>query len=462
MKDLIAAYMPDRGRTIQFAVLVTILLAGLLIRLPEQRQKLVYLPFVLDEAKYENTLSDLDIADSDWNYLAARNLSRGNGLSVRVHAPFVPTMYRSPGYPLTLGASFALFGEQNARYVMLTLFLLGIMLFAVVLWVLFGYSVAAAFLLLVSFLSGQFLWRYAMANTYFPLVLFLFGLYLLLFTLFQSNRADRMFCFLLGLATAAIILTRSEFMFLPVFSIAAITILRFKEGRKRLIMLLAAFFIGILVLYSPWVIRNKVQFDTFSPGGRGGLLAAHRGLAARAVAAGMDYWDFHRRLYIDDFALPLTRKWVAEGKGTKEMILLEQEVGRQGMALIKQNLGGYLRGCWEEFACGQSFNPSGCGMLGPPEASFFASLSGREPSYRFTLLCFGGLLATLFLFPKNAVLLFHLPAYFVIINSMVNSSGCMYVTTVILFYYVMLAVPAGIALQQVIGKFVMMRETHSS
>jgi len=423
---------------LKILLITAIPLMGLLVRAGTIRDA-AYLPFTLDTSKYEHILTDWDISDNDWNYLAARNIAAGHGLSTSLHAPYHPTMFRSPAYPVVLGALFRTVGEASAPYIQLAFFLSSFIFFSAALWRMFGYATAVIFLALASFADVQYLWRYAMANTYLPLLLLLFSLYLLLHTFVAQPGRKRIVPFLIGGLTAAIMLTRSEFLFLPLFSVAVLVLVCRKAKARSVLSVTLLFALGMALLYGPWTVRNYLKFDTLSPGGRGGMILAHRGLAAQAVSEGMDYWDFHRTLYIDDFIHPTIRGWLAEGKKPDMLINMEQEAGREGMRLIKKNIPSYFKGSWEEFACMQSFNPTSLSLLGPSNSSFFAKLQGIEPHYRFAFLCFLGVLVALMKAPIKAFQFFHIPAYFLLLNAAVNSTGCMYVTTVLIFYYIGLA-----------------------
>lgn len=419
---------------LKIALLMIIPLLGALIRSGNLREA-AYIPFTLDTTKYEIVLSDWDISDGDWNYLAARNIAAGHGLSTSLRAPYKPTMFRSPAYPIFLGAIFRTTGEASAPYIQLTFFLAALILFSAALWRVFGYTAAVIFLVFVSFADMQYLWRYAMANTYLPLLLTLFSLYLLAHTYFAGSGRKRTMPFLIGGLTAAIMLTRSEFLFLPFFSVGVLVLTARKAGVRSILTVIVVFALGMALLYGPWIVRNYLKFDTLSPGGRGGMILAHRGLAAQAVSEGMDYWDFHRTLYIDDFIHPAIRGWISEGKKPETLINMEQEAGREGIRLIRQNMTSYLRGSWEEFTCMQSFNPTSLSLLGPSNSSFFAKLQGIEPYYRFAFFCFLGVVITLVKSPIKTLLVFHIPVYFLLLNAAVNSTGCMYVTTILIFYY---------------------------
>jgi len=423
---------------LKIVLIVALPLLGLLVRAGTLTDT-AYLPFTLDTSKYEQILTDWDISDNDWNYLAARNIAAGQGLSTSLAPPYKPTMFRSPAYPVVLGTFFRTFGETNAPYMQLAFFLTSFVLFSAALWRVFGYAAAVIFLVLVSFADVQFLWRYAMANTYLPLLLLLFSLYLLLHTFVAQPGRKGIVPFLIGGLTAAIMLTRSEFLFLPLFSVAVLALVCRKAKARSILSVMLLFALGMALLYGPWIVRNYLKFETLSPGGRGGMILAHRGLAAEAVSEGMDYWEFHRTLYIDDFIHPTIRGWLAEGKNPDMLINMEQEAGREGVRLIRKNMASYLKGSWEEFACMQAFNPTSLSLLGPSNRSFFAKLQGIEPHYRFAFLCFLGVLVVLLKAPIKAFQFFHIPAYFLLLNAAVNSTGCMYVTTVLIFYYIGLA-----------------------
>lgn len=423
-----------KGLLLKIALLAALPLLGVLVRAGEIRDA-VYLPFTLDTSKYEHILTDWDISDGDWNYLAARNIAAGHGLSTSIRAPYKPTMFRSPAYPVVLGALFRTFGETNAPYMQLVFFLAAFILFSAALCRMFSYSAAVIFLALISFTDVQYLWRYAMANTYLPLLLLLFSLYLLAHTFVAQPGRKRIMPVIIGGLTAAIMLTRSEFLFLPFITAGVLVLVCRKAKARDILSVILLFALGTALLYGPWIVRNYLKFDTLSPGGRGGMILAHRGLAAQAVSEGMDYWDFHRTLYVDDFVHPMIRRWLSEGKQPDMLINMEQEAGREGMRLIKKNIPSYVKGSWEEFTCMQSFNPTSLPLLGPSSSSFFAKLQGIEPYYRFAFLCFIGVFVALLKAPIKAFQFFHIPAYFLLLNAAVNSTGCMYVTTVLIFYY---------------------------
>lgn len=457
-RTVVGQLLNERKEALFRGAVALIFLAGLFI--DHGRSSFPTMPMPSDLSAYKKVTADADIEDNMWHHLVAVNVSEGHGISVSVEPPYKPTMFRSPGPAVVTGISYFLVGRTNTKYVFAALYLGSFFLLALAVRRLFGMVEALCFTVILSlFDASTHLWASAMHFSAGPPAFFFISLFVYMAarsiddlgaaTTGTSRRLIYGNYFLTGAATAAVILCRAEFLFLPLVTGALILLSRSaaKSRGFRIEMILLVFVLGIAALYGPWMVRNYVQFNTLSPGGRGGLAIAHRGLGAKAVSEGMDYWNFHRVFYLDDFGHALINKWRDAGYTQAEMINLEKQAGYAGMRLIKEHFWSYLRGSWEEFKCGQAFNPTSLSVLGDRARSYFQKMSNTRPFYSFAILSFFGMLLYFARSPLKTAMMFHIAFYYFLINSVVNTLGCYYTTYMLELYYAAFSLLAAAVLR---------------
>lgn len=401
-------------------------------------------PFKVNLLDYSG-LSDMEIDDYVWQHIVALNIERGNGISVDVMPPYRPTMYRSPGLAMFAAMSYKIFGQADTKYVFAAFFIAGIFLFAWVIKKNLGVLESIVFLATITFLDNSaHLWSAAASfTTLQPYYLFL-GLYLLLISNFSGNdyttnkKKAALYAFLSGIALGVMVLIRGEFIMLIALTTGLI-VFRFIQHKKKLRFLLVCIFflyLGFAFVYTPLAIRNYVQFKSFAVGGRIGHLIGHRAMAAQAVAKGMDYWEFMRKYGIQSFANGIidTNREVFRSD-PESVYKLEKKLMQEAKEIIWRNPGAYLKGSCEEFLCGNAFNPTKLAFLGKGADSYFQKFQTKKPFYAFAMLSLIGFCCYLILSPYKTLILSHVGVYYIFLNSIVNSMGCLYTTYALPIYY---------------------------
>jgi hypothetical protein len=192
----------------------------------------------------------------------------------------------------------------------------------------------------------------------------------------------------------------------------------------------------VVFLYGPWLVRNYLQFHTFSAGGRGGIILMHRAFAAEAVSQGLNYWEFQRRIGVVPFVINVTNSLDQQRHNSDSHIRDEQNLANEAVAAIRAHPLSYLKGSFEEFCCGQAFNPTSISLIGERKYSYFQKINYSKPYYYFAILSFIGILCYLRQKPFGTMLFFHIAFYYFFVNSMVNSAGCYYTTYMLELFYV--------------------------
>jgi hypothetical protein len=199
----------------------------------------------------------------DYQELAA-NIARHGTYAVY---PGLPTAFRSPGWPLLLGATYWVTGVSTQ---------VGTLLCAVLSWVgavvggLIAYRLLRPpfALLAVAALSlypAGIVYTAVLGSEHLAAALLTILVALLLGTRIGPGRS-----LAIGLLVGALILTRPDYGFVA----AAVVFLEylFRRGQVSLAPALALTAVGIVVVLAPWVARNEARFHEFIPtGGNGGV-----------------------------------------------------------------------------------------------------------------------------------------------------------------------------------------------
>ena len=220
--------------------------------------------------------------DAKEYYDIAQNLVAGNGFSID---GFEPTARRSPGYPFLLASLMAVFGSAprtlyifQALINILTIFLV----FLTLKYINIKYSLRLFIVMLFS-LSTSFIY----VNVLYAEILTMFVVALILFmSLWPALRGrSGLQSLLIGFAVGALIYLRPTFLYLPVFMLAGIVILKLFNRRFPVRNFIIITGIALLTL-APWTIRNYIVFHKFIPlvsAGGGELWGANFEITDRAV-----------------------------------------------------------------------------------------------------------------------------------------------------------------------------------
>jgi len=217
---------------------------------------------------FSNPLADPDMVQYD---RLGYNLAEGAGFSLDVRAPYLPTMFREPGYPVFIAALYVIFGHSPKVVIFAQ-----IVLHVLTALIIYGMS-REIFSEKIAFLSGILaavfptlanMPSYLMSETFFTFLLCL-GTYLFL----KALKVRNMIYFLVsGVVFGILILTKTASLFLP-FGIAFAALIinaKKKLNLKQLSVFLIIFLVPCFFMVSAWSIRNKKVFDTFTLTLRGG------------------------------------------------------------------------------------------------------------------------------------------------------------------------------------------------
>jgi len=220
--------------------------------------------------------------DAKEYYDIAQNLVAGNGFSID---GIEPTARRSPGYPFFLAILIAVCGAApQVLYVVQAL--INLLTIYFVFLALKYVDVKSHFRLLVILifsLSTSFIY----INVLYAEILTMFVVALILFiSLWPTLRArSGLQSLLIGFAVGGLIYLRPTFLYLPVFMLAGIVILKLFNRRFPVRNFIIITGIALLTL-APWTIRNYIVFHKFIPlvsAGGGELWGANFEITDRAV-----------------------------------------------------------------------------------------------------------------------------------------------------------------------------------
>ena len=207
--------------------------------------------------------------DAEGYFLLARNMLEGNGFSIAWEPPFCPNTVRTPLYPLFLTFSFLILGP-TAQPIVLLHILSEVLTCAVSIRL--GYSLGK----LVSknsdsrFFAGVLAGiLYAINGTTQRYTGFLFAETLLLplfssallLTFHSLNNPSFRNTSLTGLFWALAVLTKPNMQFLAFGTgiLLTVSIFHRKIPVKRSLLIAPGFWLAMVLIFFPWLVRNKVQ-----------------------------------------------------------------------------------------------------------------------------------------------------------------------------------------------------------
>lgn len=217
----------------------------------------------------------------------ATNIAEGRGY--RFFSDTAPTLLREPGYPLVLAGMFKLTGQsiETARVLNLALAIVTAYLLALLTQSLVGdrnlAGEAAALLFLVHPATLAMEARGGME------MLFTFCLVLFLFTLLRAmDRGDARHYAIAGGALGLVVLVRSTFLLFPVFLVAFALLGGAGEDRRRAVRNMMVMTAAMLLVISPWIIRNYALTQAFVPTATVQGIAAQTGLYVCEMSSSSD------------------------------------------------------------------------------------------------------------------------------------------------------------------------------
>jgi 4-amino-4-deoxy-L-arabinose transferase-like glycosyltransferase len=198
------------------------------------------------------------VNDLLWNDAVGWNLAQGNGYTAS--EPRVPGIYRTPGYPAFLAVIYLFFGHSyHAAYVAQALLDAGS---AILLGAIAIHYLPASVAALASFLYAIYPYPAIFCGVLHQDILLIFSTLVVLLFLARAIKTDENhFWFLVGLAAGVSALVKANmilFILVPVISI----FFYFRTERVKRLTLL---FVSMILVLTPWIIRNYVIFGSFPP-----------------------------------------------------------------------------------------------------------------------------------------------------------------------------------------------------
>lgn len=199
------------------------------------------------------------------------NLAQGRGFSLESSSPFIPTMFREPGYPAILSVVYAVLGHNVAAVLALQAVMHA--LTAILAFMLsseifgdgpaFASGIAVAVFPTLANMSACML-----SETFFTFTLCL-GVWLLYVTVIRRRAFSAIVC---GAVLGVAGVTKAAALFLPI--VLVIVVLLISAVRKRAdVRLVSCLVAVVLISYAPasaWSMRNQRLFNTGAITLRGG------------------------------------------------------------------------------------------------------------------------------------------------------------------------------------------------
>lgn len=220
---------------------------------------LLLLPYISNNA---HILYGLNQFADDYDKLA---FSLANGYGYRFFPETANTIMREPGYPAVLAGVFWLFGYSLTATKLLNFFLalLGAFLVARLTSRVFGnksYSIIAALLFL--FHPGIIIAESRGGVEILFIVLFLLFVHSIYNCIYRGLYIDFVLAgFILGFA----VLVKSTLMYFPLFLLFYLIIINFKRNLIKSIIKTGVLVISMLLILSPWIIRNYILVGKIIP-----------------------------------------------------------------------------------------------------------------------------------------------------------------------------------------------------
>lgn len=208
------------------------------------------------------------VYDLLWNDAVGWNLASGNGFTASQVEPRVPGIYRTPGYPAFLAAVYSLFGHSYfAVYASQALL---DALSAVLIGLIALNYVTPRTAIISSGLYALYPYSIYFCGILHQDILLTFSILVALFLLTKAIRSDERLrrWLMVGIAVGFAALVKTNMLLFAI--VPAITLFwgipRVQKRREAMAMLSLA----IVLVISPWVVRNYVVFHGFPPLSVGG------------------------------------------------------------------------------------------------------------------------------------------------------------------------------------------------
>jgi 4-amino-4-deoxy-L-arabinose transferase-like glycosyltransferase len=206
-----------------------------------------------------------------------------------------PTMWREPGYPAFLAMTYAIAGKSLAAITIaqsILFALSSILLFYFLSSFASPITAGTASVLYASFPQLAYRAGYSGSDLPFVVSIIIFCWILSLAEMKQRKSLWLLTGIMAGIAT----LVRAVALLLP---IPVILYLLFIRKKNKPLQSIIVFLLGFLIVVTPWMIRNKIYFDSFSISNRSGLMLHTR--ASHFNLSGHEYAEYFATSFFGDY-----------------------------------------------------------------------------------------------------------------------------------------------------------------
>lgn len=193
----------------------------------------------------------------------ALNIVNGHGFSRNIQTPFLPDMIRTPIYPLVLALVYVLFNSFYPILFLQALLSSCIPLIGMSLMRLFSDKKSSVLVAGLALAIEPHMVFYTIFFTSETIFVPLFCIFIYTFVKWMINQKISYLAIAsitLGVAT----LTRPISILIPILCIGCALILYQTHKHKNILVHIGIFILIFIATLSPWMIRNKIQFNTFS------------------------------------------------------------------------------------------------------------------------------------------------------------------------------------------------------
>lgn len=203
------------------------------------------------------------VTDSEEYLQLAKNIIDEGVFSLSTEEPFVPESFRSPGYPLFIAAILIFFSDP------IFVSLVQVILYALTVALIYkltehflgkraGVVTAGLATINISAINSSFI----LHSDTLAVFLLIASLYLFLVVSYKNNFAFK-YMFMSGLVLGFAILVRPIMQYVPVLFVGAYFVFYIKGSRTKTFGPFLIFLVGVVLVVSPWMIRNHNHYDTF-------------------------------------------------------------------------------------------------------------------------------------------------------------------------------------------------------
>lgn len=200
------------------------------------------------------------VNDLLWNDAVGWNLAQGNGYTASQSEPYIPGVFRTPGYPVFLAILYSIFGHSYSAVYIVQAFLdagSALLIGRIALYYFTPFtSIASSFLYAIYPYPGMFC-----GSLHLDILLVFCVLWTLLLTTRALKIPNYSRWMWVGVMLGITALVKPNFL---LFSILPVALILFFLRERRIARIATVLAMMMLVLL-PWFVRNYVVFNSFPP-----------------------------------------------------------------------------------------------------------------------------------------------------------------------------------------------------